>query len=190
MSQSVQRIATRADLWLVPENTVGEILAGELVMSPMLSPRHSLARSGLSYELTGPYQRGRGGPGDWWILTEVELHLSGEALVPDLAGWRRSRMPEVPEDGAIEVAPDWVCEVLAPSTEAIDRGIKARSYAREGIGYYWLLDPILRTLEVLRLHQGRWLVLDVFSGTMRPRAEPFDAIPLALGALWPKGGER
>lgn len=183
MGLPARRTITYADLWSVPETCVGEIIAGELVVSPRPAPPHAFAQLGLGAELKGPFQKGRGGPGGWLILPEPELHLSGEALVPDLAGWREDRSPRF-DKAAIEIAPDWICEILSPRTEAKDRGTKARSYAREGVSHYWLINPRTRTLEVWRLEGGRWVVLDLFEGGALVQAEPFDAVPLDLGELW------
>jgi Uma2 family endonuclease len=140
----------------------------------------------LGVELGGPFDRGKGGPGGWVILDEPELHLrGGHVLVPDLAGWRRERMPRVPlEAAAFELAPDWVCEVLSPSTEAGDRADKMPIYAAERVAHAWLVDPVVRTLEVHRLDGETYRVVGVRRDAARARAEPFDAIELELGALW------
>lgn len=183
MALPAPRRSTFADLWSVPDDCVGEIIAGELVVSPRPAPAHAFAQLGLGAELKGPFQKGRGGPGGWLILPEPELHLSQEALVPDLAGWKDGRLPPFKE-AAIEIAPDWLCEILSPRTEARDRGAKARAYARAGVAHYWLLNPRTRTLEVWRLEGGRWVVLDLFEGDAHVQAEPFDAVPLDLGELW------
>jgi Uma2 family endonuclease len=128
------------------------------------------------------------GPGGWVILDEPELHLGGHTLVPDLAGWRRERMPRLPETPYFPLAPDWVCEVLSPSTAALDRAKKLRIYGEHGVAHAWLADPVLRTLEVLRLHEGRWVLLHTHAGTAAVRAEPFEAFDLELGLLWPEEG--
>jgi Uma2 family endonuclease len=112
------------------------------------------------------------------------LHFGNDVLVPDLAGWRRERMPKAPVDAYIALAPDWVCEVLSPSTEALDRGKKLRIYAREGVAHAWLLDPLRQTLEVLARELGTWSLLGSHEGRVRVRAVPFDAIQLELGVLW------
>jgi Uma2 family endonuclease len=134
----------------------------------------------------GPFDRNPGGgePGGWLLLSEPELHLGGEALVPDLAGWRRERMPELPDAAALTLAPDWVCEVLSPSTEALDRVGKMGSYAREGVKHLWLVDPRSQVLEVYRLEGGRWSRLGAHLGSATVHVEPFDALALELGALW------
>jgi Uma2 family endonuclease len=180
-----RRAATYADLEAVPSHLVAEIIHGELRTMPRPAPRHAKAASFLGGELHGPYHRGIGGPGGWVILDEPELHLGPDVLVPDLAGWRIDRMPELPETAYFELAPDWVCEVLSPSTEAEDRADKMPIYAREGIRHAWLLDPILKTLEVFVLaSEGEWTLRRVHRGNAHVRAEPFEAIELDLGLLW------
>ncbi len=180
-----RRDALYAELEALPPNVVGEILGGELYASPRPRPRHSRATVRLSTAL-GPFDRdpGEEGPGGWVLLGEPELHLGGEVLVPDLAGWRRERMPELPEEVGITLAPDWVCEVLSPSTVAIDRGRKMGSYAREGVRHLWLVDPGVQSLEVYRLENGRWSLLGTHLGEVTVHAEPFEALGLELGRLW------
>ncbi len=136
--------------------------------------------------LGAPFDLGVGGPGGWVILDEPELHLGPrpDIIDPDLVGWRRERLPEVPDEAAITLAPDWVCEVISASTEAIDRGRKRRIYRREGVSHLWLLSPELRTLEVYRLENGRWTEVETWEGDAVVRAEPFEAIELPLAALW------
>jgi Uma2 family endonuclease len=124
------------------------------------------------------------GPGGWVILDEPELHFGNDVLVPDLAGWRRARMPRAPAEAYIALAPDWICEVLSASTEALDRGKKLRIYAREGVARAWLVDPLAHTLEAMSLEAGRWTQLCRYEGEAKVRAAPFDAIELELGALW------
>ena len=125
----------------VPDHLVAEIIDGELYTSPRPSLPHADASSGLGGDLIGPFDRGRGGPGGWWILYEPELHLGPDIIVPDLAGWRRSRLPAVPREPYLTMAPDWVRETISPSTESLDRGKKLRVYAREGVGHLWLPNP-------------------------------------------------
>ncbi len=176
--------ATYDDVLAAPENKVAEILDGELVLSPRPALAHTDAATRLTSDLEGPFGRGRGGPGGWRILAEPELHLGEHVVVPDLAGWRRERLPSLPDRPWLELAPDWVCEVLSPSTERIDRGRKLRIYAEAGVGHAWLLNPIERTLEVLRLREATWTIVAVLTGDEPVRAEPFDALPLPLGDLW------
>ena len=131
-----------------------------------------------------PFDRGRGGPGGWIILYEPELHLHADVVVPDLAGWRRERMPEMPVGPAFELAPDWACEVLSPSTASVDRIVKMAIYAREGVPHVWLVHPIDRTVEAYRLEAGRWMVVGTWGDDAKARIEPFDAVDLELAALW------
>ncbi len=182
--QPPRRGATYEDLEKLPPNVIGELVGGELYVSPRPAVRHAFATSMLADELVGPFGRGKGGPGGWVILFEPELHLARDVLVPDLAGWRRERMPEVPDTVGITLSPDWACEVLSPSTTALDRGRKMGVYAREGVKHLWLVDPAAQTLEVYRLEGGRWWLLGTHVGTVDVRAEPFEAIALELGALW------
>jgi Uma2 family endonuclease len=171
-------------LLALPERVVGEIIGGQLVTHPRPAAPHANVASNLGGELHGPFRRGRGGPGGWVVLDEPELHLHGDVLVPDLAGWRRERMPELPDAAAFELAPDWVCEVLSPSTAAVDRADKLPIYAREGVRHAWLLDPVATTLEVLRLEGGGWRLVATWRGDAVVRAEPFDAIELEVAVLW------
>ena len=179
--------ASYADLYDVPDNFVAEMFDGDLYASPRPAIPHAHAASVLGGELSGPFHRGRNGPGGWVILHEPELHFGNDVLVPDLAGWRRERMPEAPADAYIALAPDWVCEVLSASTEKLDRGTKLRIYAREKVSHAWLVDPLRYTLEVLSLASGRWVLLQTHEGYVGVRAPPFDAIELDLGALWIRG---
>lgn len=184
MGVLVKKQATYRDLVMLPEHQVGEILDGELYASPRPRPRHSLASSVLGNELGGPFHLGRGGPGGWWILDEPELHLGPDVLVPDLAGWRRERLPRLPEEVGITVAPDWVCEVLSPTTARLDRSRKLPRYARAGVQHVWVVDPLNRALEVFRHEGERWVLAGDFSGQTLARIEPFDAVELELEALW------
>lgn len=187
MGSSAEKVATYEDLLAVPDHLVAEIIHGSLITHPRPASKHALAATALTGDLFNPFQRGRGGPGGWWVLVEPELHLHGDILVPDLAGWRRERMPEFPDTPSFDLAPDWVCEILSPSTQRDDRIDKMPIYAREGVGHLWLIDPILRTLEVYRLHEGHWLLLESRQGEDRVNAEPFDAVTLELSGWWPDG---
>jgi Uma2 family endonuclease len=176
--------ATYADLEALPPHVVGEIIAGELHVSPRPAAPHTMAASRLGGELMSPFDRGRDGPGGWIILDEPELHLGEDVLVPDLAGWRRERMPQPPRTAAFSLAPDWLCEVLSPSTAVLDRALKLPVYAREGVRYVWLVDPELRTLEVFRLDGAQYTLVVTHAGKPRVRAEPFGAFELELAYLW------
>jgi len=170
-----------------PETMVAEIIDGQLSLMPRPRLEHARSAGRLGAELDGPFDRGRGGPGGWVILPEPELRLGPrpDVLVPDLAGWRRERLPEGFIGGAFAVlAPDWCCEVLSPSTEKVDRGRKLAIYHREGVGHVWLVSPTLRSVEVYRRADIGWLLLATFEGDAVVRAEPFDAVPLELAGLW------
>jgi Uma2 family endonuclease len=184
--------ATYADLEAVPPGKVAELIGGVLHVMPRPAPRHATAESELSADLINAFSRGRGGPGGWRILVEPELHFPDpsapgevDALVPDIAGWHRARMPQLPKTAYFTLAPDWTCEVLSPSTEEYDREEKMPVYAREGVRHAWLVDPIARTLEVFTLGQdGHWGPATVHRDAARVRAVPFDAIELDLSVLW------
>ena len=179
------RRATYQDVLDAPEHRVAEIVDGTLHTHPRPAMPHALASSRLGGELTGPFDRGRGGPGGWWIIDEPEFHLSEDILVPDLAGWRRDRMPDYPDTAYVTLAPDWVCEVLSASTRRHDLHEKRPVYAREGVGHLWLIDPADRTLEAFELHEGQWLLIANAKDDDPVSIRPFDAITFSLGDLWP-----
>jgi len=184
-TQPLPRPATYEDLLRVPDHKVAEILDGELIVSPRPAPRHANAASAVGADLFGPFQRGRGGPGGWWILDEPEVHLGRDIVVPDVAAWRLERLPRLPSMAYFALAPDWACEIVSPSTERYDRLRKMAIYAREQVRRLWLINPLLRTLEVYALEAGpRWSLLGVHGGDAIVRLEPFDAIAMELGALW------
>ncbi|HEX5748064.1 MAG TPA: Uma2 family endonuclease [Archangium sp.] len=184
MGTGQRRKATYADLEAVPPHLVAELVDGELYTSPRPASPHVFAHGALHHELYGPFSLGRGGPGGWLILSEPELHLGEDVLVPDIAGWRRERMPVMPEVVGFTLAPDWVCEVLSPSTEVLDREKKMKVYAREGVRHLWLVDPLRRALEVYALDGGHWKTLGTHAGQAYVHAEPFTPLRLELGLLW------
>ena len=185
MADPAKRHATYEDLLAVPKELVAELVRGELIIHPRPALPYANAASNLGGELYGPFCKGKGGPGGWIILDEPELHLHGDVVVPDLAGWRRERAPILPHSAAFELAPDWVCEVLSPGTEAFDRADKMPVYAREGVAHLWLIDPLLRTLEIFRLLGDRkYQATCTWRDDAVVRAEPFEAIELELAALW------
>ena len=173
-------------LLALPQTLIGEILNGQIHTEPRPSTPHAHASSVLEDEIFGPFHRGRGGPGGWWIFTEPEIHfvLNVEIAVPDLGGWRRERMPVLPREHRITVVPDWVCEILSPSTARKDRVIKMPVYARFGVAYLWLVDPIARTLETFALDGGRWVVTGQFKDDDIVAVPPFEALSLELATLW------
>ena len=177
--------ATYQDVLDVPAHRVAEIVDGTLYTHPRPAPPHAVASSRLGFDLGGPFDRGRGGPGGWWIIDEPELHLGEDILVPDLAGWRRERMVELPDTAYFTLAPDWVCEVLSASTRRLDLHEKRPVYAREGIAHLWLIDPMDRTLEAFELHEGQWLLIASAKDDDPVSIRPFDAITFSLADLWP-----
>lgn len=184
MSQPAPRPATYQDVLDAPEGLVAELLGGVLHTHPRPAFPHATAASVLGMDIGGPFQRGRGGPGGWWIYDEPELHLGPDVVVPDLAGWRRERLPAAPTGPFQELAPDWVCEILSPSTLRVDRVLKLPIYARAGVPFVWFVDPVAQTLEVYRSAGAHYLLLATFGGASRVRAEPFEAIELELAAVW------
>ncbi len=185
MSTPVERPATYEDLCQVPGHLVAQIIHGQLITLPRPAPRHARASSIMGGKLVPTYDEGRGGPGGWWILDAPELHLGPDVLVPDLAGWRRQRMPALPETAYFELPPDWVCEVLSPARAGIDRVDKLGIYAAQGVAHAWLIDPDARTLEVFTLVEARWRLDQALKDSEEVCAPPFDAIRFGLATLWP-----
>ncbi len=183
--RSGKKPATYEDVLNAPEHMVAEILDGELFLSPRPAPRHAFSSSILGAVLVSEFGEVGYGSGGWMIIDEPELHLSSDVLVPDMAGWKRERIPHLPDEAYFSLAPDWVCEVLSPSTEEIDRSRKLRIYAREGVAHIWLVNPVLRTLEVSRLDSdGEWKLRAVHRHEETVRAEPFESFEIKLPRLW------
>ena len=180
-----RRRATYQDVLDAPPHRVAEIVDGVLHTNPRPAMPHALARSSLGNDLSGPFQFGRGGPGGWWIIDEPEFHLGEDVLVPDLTGWRRERMPDFPDAAYSTLAPDWVCEVLSPSTRKLDLHCKRPVYAREGVGHLWLVDPADRSLEVFERREGEWVLIATAQDDAPVRIRPFEAVTFGLGDLWP-----
>ena len=131
------------------------------------------------------YQLGVGGPGGWIFVDEPELHLGPHITSPDLAGWRREHMTEPADKAYFEVAPDWICGIISPSTEKYDKGDKRRIYALYGVRHLWHLDPRAKTLETFVLQDENWLLTHTFIDHEDVCAPPFDALAFSLGLLWP-----
>ena len=185
LARKTKAPATYADIEALPANMVGQILYGVLHAHPRPAPRHARAFTRLDSEIDGRFERGRGGPGGWVILGAPELHLGPHVVVPDIAGWRRERLPRLPDTAYFETPPDWVCEVLSPSTARLDRTDKLTVYAEYKVGHCWLVDPDALTLEVFELSNGRWMLHSTFKEADTVTAPPFEAHSFALDVLWP-----
>lgn len=185
MAEAAKGEATYEDLYGVPEGSVGEIINGELIVTPQPSRMHGFSAYALGGELLPPYQFGRGGgPGGWVIIGEPEIKLAKNYLVPDIAGWKRERFPHSEETNWISVSPDWITEILSPSTVRVDRIKKMAIYAKHGVSYLWLIDPTAKTLEAFRLEAGGWLLRAVYGESDKVRVEPFADIEIDLKNLW------
>ena len=176
--------ATYQDVLDAPEHMVAEVIDGVLYTFPRPATPHTRASSGLGMRIGTPFDHGQGGPGGWWILDEPELHLGEDILVPDLAGWRRRNVPRLPSAAFLTIVPDWVCEVLSPSTRRIDLGAKRDIYAREGVPNLWLVDPDARSLEAFELRGGYWVLSGRRVENQSVSLPPFDAVSFPLGSLW------
>ena len=179
------RRATYQDVLDAPEHQVAEIVDGTLHTHPRPAVRHARASSSLGGRIGGPFDYDADGPGGWWILDEPELHFGEDVLVPDIAGWRREQLPELPDAAYFTLAPDWVCEVLSASTRRLDLHGKRPVYAREGVLYLWLVDPTDRTLEAFELRDREWVLIATAKDDEPVGIRPFDAITFSLGVLWP-----
>ncbi len=181
---AIRQTASYDHIIALPEHVVGEIVDGELVVQPRPALHHANASGSLRELLGGPFRSGIGGPGGWWLLPEPELHLGADVVVPDLAGWRKTRMPRIPNAPWSDLAPDWVCEVLSPGSIHHDRVTKSAIYCRHAVGWFWIVDVRQRTIEAHELAQGRWSLIGTFGGNEAARIPPFDAVGLDLGAIW------
>ena len=180
------RQATYQDVLDAPPHMVAEVLAGTLHIQPRPATRHAWARSILIGELVAPFGRGRGGPGGWWIVSEPEMHLGDDIVVPDLVGWRCETMPKYPDAAYCSIAPDWACEVLSPSTRRIDQNEKRMIYAREDVSHLWFVDPASKLLEAFQLRDSHWVLLATLADDAPVSLPPFEAISFPLDALWPE----
>ncbi|MDX9720053.1 MAG: Uma2 family endonuclease [Myxococcota bacterium] len=192
MEHSARRTASPAtyqDVLDAPKHLVAELIGGELYTSPRPAMPHALTSSDLTIDLGAPFRRGRGGPGGWWIVAEPELHLGDEVLVPDVAAWRRERMPERPSGAFVSLVPDWVCEIASPSTRSFDRLRKMPVYLRHGLGFLWLVEPLERFLDAFVREGERWVLLGTWSAETEARIPPFDAVPLDVTGWWASDDE-
>jgi Uma2 family endonuclease len=192
MADPARRVATYDDVLAAPEGMTAEILDGELHLSPRPGGAHQLTASSMGADVLVTFARESGGPGGWIILHEVELHLGAPAprtvvAVPDLSGWRKERMPKPPTTAAVELPPDWVCEVLSPGARNArrDRLLKAEAYHRAGVGWMWLVDPLARTIEVMQHTEAGWLRVQTHDGDGEARLAPFDAVAFDTAPWWP-----
>lgn len=185
MQDSGDRRTTYDDLGALPEDVYGELIQGEIVIRPPRRPRYLKPLGVLCSVIGGPFDDddGCGGPGGWWIFIGIQMRLGSDVVRPGLAGWWRERLPD-PDQRPIDVVPDWVCEVLSPSSAARDRVYKRRLYAKHGVGFYWLVDPDARTLEALELKEGVWIDAGTFDDTATARVRPFEAVEIDVGRLF------
>jgi Uma2 family endonuclease len=183
--EAARKLKTYDDLLDLPEGVYAELHAGELVTQPGALPEHGRVQGGLLRFIGGPFDDDTDGPDGWWILLETDVRFTPHDVTrPDLAGWRRARLPSPAGVRPIDVVPDWICEVLSPSNARHDRVFKQRLYARHGVPYYWLVDPAERTLEAYVLKDSQWLVAGVWDDTAVARVPPFEAVELPVGRLF------
>lgn len=185
MPRHAAKRATYDDVLNAPAHVVAELIDGVLETHPRPVPKHAVSAARLGMSLGGPFDLGSGGPGGWLFMVEPELHLGHDVVVPDLAAWRRERMPVVPDEAYVTLAPDWVCEILSPSTEMLDRNAKRRIYAEAGVAFLWLVDPRTRSLEAFQLVADKWLLLSTVEASDPVSIAPFDAISFPLSDLFP-----
>lgn len=180
-----KKVSSYQDLFDLPDNLVGEILGGVLVTHPRPAPKHARAASVVGARLLSRFDTLPGGEdGGWWILDEPECHFGADVIVPDIAGWGKSTMPELPDASWFEVAPDWVCEVISPATAKRDRGIKRDIYARERVGHFWIVDPVEKLVEMFELQNQHWVLAQTAIDEQVIGLIPFESMPFDLSALW------
>lgn len=184
------KLATYDDLLALADDARAELLGGEVVTQPSGLPEHGFLQIALGGLLGRPFNFGDGGPGGWWIIAEVDVRFTAHDVTrPDVAGWRRERLASPWGRRPIEVVPDWICEILSPTSIARDRVYKQQLYARHGVPFYWLIDPAARTLEVLALEGARWIVAGAYDDQAVARIPPFEALELPLACLFPPRAE-
>ena len=180
-------LATYDDLAALPEDVKAEVVRGALEVSPAPLPRHARVQRTLGRVVGGAFDDddGEGGPGGWWILPEVDVRLTRHDIVrPDVAGWRRERLPDPGDLRPIDVVPDGICEITSPSNARRDRVDKARLYLEAGVPFYWIVDPETRVLEALVRDGARWVEAGRFSDGDVVRLAPFEAIEIKITRLF------
>lgn len=188
VTKPVSRLPTLADLDALPPGMIGEIIEGVLYTMTKPRMRHQRTATRIAASVGDPFDLGRGGPGGWWITVEPGIELPNTPeIAPDVAGWRRERMPELPIDEPVRLVPNWICEVLSPRTRRHDLVTKMPYYAKIGVPYAWLVDIDARVLTVQRLESGRWLIVGTFTDEIEARIEPFDVVPINVASWWPPG---
>jgi Uma2 family endonuclease len=186
MTKPSPKAPTLADLDALPPGIVGEIINGVLYTMTKPRMRHQRTTTGIGADLLGPFDLGRGGPGGWWISIEPGIELPNTPEIsPDVAGWRRERMPEMPGDEPIRLVPDWVCEIFSKTTRRHDQLVKMPYYAEVGVAYAWTVDLEARVLTAWRLESRHWVTIGTYSNETEARIAPFDAVPLNVADWWP-----
>ncbi len=199
MTEPARKVYTYEDILALDEKLHAELLDGMIYidgvplgsvvptvgMAPAQLPRHAKSQRVLGKIIGGPFDddHGDGGPGGWWIFIEVDVLLASGTVRPDLSGWRRERLPQ-PDVRPIATRPDWVCEIISPTSIRQDRVAKRRAYAKAGIPHYWIVDPDARTLEALELQSDRWLEVGTWSEGDVARIAPFEPVEVPVGRLF------
>lgn len=177
--------ATYDDIVKLPDFKIGELVDGQLYATPRPALRHARLAVNLVIELGTRYDQSRVGPKGWHLLFEPEVHLGEDVFVPDIAGWRMERLASIPDTAWAETAPDWVCEILSPSTSSYDRVVKLPAYARYGVPYAWIVDPVLRTIESWVRDGSEWRPAGTWPAASPILAPPFDIVAIDLSLIWP-----
>ena len=186
MPDPARKLSTYSDLLALPDDTRAEILNGEIIVEPSPTPAHQSTIAEIYAELRGPFQRGRGGPGGWWLIPDVDVELGPHDICrPDISGWRKDRVPGFPAERPVRHRPNWLCEGLSPRTAVLDQGAKRVLYQRAGVPWYWVVDPLNRTLTVLRLVEDAYVVEHVAGDQGRAALQPFESVEIDLGSLFP-----